>query len=192
MKRHAGLGAAAGLALLSWPAQSQPGPDQAAANWQAVVACAGQADAGSRHACVDRVLRAAGVLDPAREAAAQRQSFGAPERRAEPAVAPPAVAPPPAAAAAAAASPQAGAVQERAVAAPPAISGIETTVSDALIGGDRLLIVATSEGAIWKQVDGGPFRRLPAKGSAFAVEEGALGSYRCKIGSDVFRCRRVD
>jgi hypothetical protein len=183
MKRHAGLGVAAGLVLLSWPAQSQPGPDQSAANWQAVVACAELAEADSRHACVDRVLRAAGVLDPAREAAAQRQSFGAPERRQEPAPAPTAVT---------AATPRAEAVQERPVAAPPAISGIETTVTDALIGGDRLLVATTSEGAIWKQIDGGPFRRAPAKGAAFTVEEGALGSYRCKTGSDVYRCRRVD
>jgi hypothetical protein len=189
------LGAAAGLVLLAWPAQSQPGPDQAASNWQAIVACAEQAAADSRHACVDRVLRAAGVLDPAREAAAQRQSFGTPERRQEPAVTPPTAVAPPAAVAppgAVAATPRAEPVQERAVAAPPPISGIETTVSDALIGGDRLLVVATSEGAIWKQIDGAPFRRAPAKGAAFTVEEGALGSYRCKTGSDVFRCRRVD
>jgi hypothetical protein len=175
--------------LLSWPAQSQPGPDQAAANWQAIVACAEEAGADSRHACVDRVLRAAGVLDPAREAAAQRQSFGTPERRQEPAVAPPTTVAPHATVVA---TPRAEPVQERAVAAPPAISGIETTVSDALIGGDRLLVVATSGGAIWKQIDGAPFRRAPAKGAAFTVEEGALGSYRCKTGSDVFRCRRVD
>ena len=154
---------------------AQDGGDPAA-NWRAVVACAEQGDSDERHACVDDVLRAAGVLDPVREAAAQREAFGAPSPAPEP---------------------PARAAREIAPANPAAapsrkIDSIETTVADALLGGDRLLVVATAEGAIWKQIDGSPFRRAPAKGTTFTVEEGALGSYRCKIGSDIYRCRRLD
>lgn len=162
-------------ALASSAGWAQDGGDPAA-NWQAVVACAEQGDPDDRHACVDNVLRAAGVLDPAREIAAQRENFGEPSPEAAPPVQAAHQAPSP----------------TPAPAPPLEIEGIETTVADALIGGDRLLVVATAEGAIWKQIDGGPFRRAPAKGETFIVEEGALGSYRCKIGSDIYRCRRLD
>jgi hypothetical protein len=165
--RIAALGA---LALAASPASAQEAGAVSAGQWEAVVACAAQGGANERHRCIDDVLRTAGVLDPQREQAAARESFGQPAREPEPAPVP------------AAAVPQ----------APPPVTGVETTVADALIGGDRLLIVATAEGAVWKQLDGAQFRRAPAAGTAFAVEEGALGSYRCKIGSDVFRCRRMD
>ena len=161
------------VALASSAVWAQDGGDPAT-NWQAVVACAERGDPEERPACVDNGLRAAGVLDPARGIAAQRENFGEPSREPE------------APAQAAREPPPATPTPSR------EIDGIETVVADALIGGDRLLVVATAEGAIWKQIDGGPFRRAPAKGEAFIVEEGALGSYRCKTGSNIYRCRRLD
>jgi hypothetical protein len=170
MKRLGKLLAATAFLLAPIPAWAQDGQDGATANWQAIVACAKRPNPENRHACVDSVLREAGVLDPEREIAAQRESFGGTPRD----------------------EPAAQARRETASAPPPEITKLETTVANALIGGDRLLVIATTEGAVWKQIDGSPFRRAPANGAAFSAEEGALGSYRCKIGSDVYRCQRVD
>ena len=171
MKRLGKLLAATAFLLAPIPAWAQDDQDGATANWQAIVACAERPNPENRHACVDSVLREAGVLDPEREIAAQRESFGETLRDDEHVE---------------------QARRETASAPPPEITKLETTVANALIGGDRLLVIATAEGAVWKQLDGSPFRRVPAKGAAFSAEEGALGSYRCKIGSDVYRCQRVD
>ena len=187
MRGHWGLYSAAALVLASGPAWSQDDQSDPAANWQAIVACADQSDAERRHACMDGVLRTAGVLDPAREIAAQRQSFGE-ARRGEGGA--DEVGRTMADAPARAARPSAP--HTPSAVPPPDLRELRTTVADALIGADRLLLVATAEGAVWKQVDGSPFRRPPAKGTEFSVEEGALGSYRCKIGSDIYRCRRID
>ncbi len=46
------------------------------ARWNAVVACADRPDERARHACVDDVLRRAGVLTDAQEQRDQRQRFG--------------------------------------------------------------------------------------------------------------------
>jgi hypothetical protein len=46
------------------------------ARWTAVVACADRPDERQRHACVDDVLRRAGVLTDAQEQRDQRQRFG--------------------------------------------------------------------------------------------------------------------
>jgi len=168
-------------------AGAQSGGGDAAANWDRIVRCGAIVSAGERHNCLDGVLRQAGVLTPEREIAEQRESFGQPVRSAAPAASEAPVSAP---------APQQAVQQTPQPSPSPApsreITGLTTTVADALIGGDRLLVVATAEGAVWKQIDGGPFRRAPAKGEAFSVEEGALGSYRCKIGSDIYRCRRVD
>jgi hypothetical protein len=171
MKRLGKLLAATAFLLAPIPAWAQDDQDVATANWQAIVACAERPNPENRHACVDSVLREAGVLDPEREIAAQRKSFGGTPRGDERVE---------------------QARRETASAPPPEITKLETIVANALIGGDRLLVIATTEGAVWKQIDGSAFRRAPAKGAAFSAEEGALGSYRCKIGSDIYRCQRVD
>jgi hypothetical protein len=46
------------------------------ARWNAVVACAGRSDERERHACVDEVLRRAGVLTAAQDERDERQRFG--------------------------------------------------------------------------------------------------------------------
>lgn len=184
------IGAVAGVALLtgSGVALAQASGGDPVANWQAVVACAGQTSAAERHACIDGVLRAAGVLDPVREQQQQRADFGrsaSDARQAAPAPAP-LPAPVPSRAAPPAPTPAPAPVPER-------IDRIATTIAAARIGGNGKLLVATAEATVWRQTDGETFRIAPSPGTAFEVERGALGSYICKVGrSSTFRCTRVD
>lgn len=177
-------GLAGGTLLAVGAAQAQPGGD-AAANWEAVVQCAGRSGAAARHACIDQLLRDRGVLDRERELTDARQSFGQ-ERRAAP---PPAPAPAPAPAAAPVARPPASAPPP---AAPPELKALHTQVAAVRTGADRMLTITTTEGAVWRQTQTIDMRIPPAKGDTIEIEESALGGHRCKFGSKIFRCRRVN
>lgn len=197
MKAALGVAAVALMGGSVAMAQSGATGDGDAANWRAVAACVGQASAAERHACVDQVLRAAGVLDPVRETQQQRADFGRTQRSDPPAPVPaPVPAAPPVAPAAPVAAPVAPAAAPVPAAppAPPAkINSIATTIAAARIGGNGKLLVATAEATVWRQVDGETFRIAPSAGTAFEVERGTLGSYICKVGrGKAFRCSRVD
>ncbi|OJY65954.1 MAG: hypothetical protein BGP16_05970 [Sphingobium sp. 66-54] len=181
-------GLAGGALLAVGAAQAQPGGD-AAANWEAVVQCAGRSGAAARHACIDQVLRDRGVLDRERELSDARQSFGQ-ERRAAPAPVPaPAPAPVPAPAAAPVAQAPASAPPP---AAPPELKALQTQVAAVRTGADRVLTITTAEGAVWRQTQTIDMRIPPVKGDTIEIEESALGGHRCKFGSKIFRCRRVN
>lgn len=152
--------------------------------WQQVVACAAQGSNAARHDCIDAVLRAAGALSPEREAQVNRENFGREDREASPPPPPPPAAP--AAVPAAAAAPQP-------VAPPQPLQGIATQVAAVSQGGDRKIVVTTTEGAVWRQIDSSPIRRLPRMGESFEVREGAMGGYRCTFnGNTTYRCERRD
>jgi hypothetical protein len=68
-----GLGVLLVLAPLLASASEAASPE---ARWNAVVACAQRADERQRHACVDEVLRDAGVLTPEQKQREERQRFG--------------------------------------------------------------------------------------------------------------------
>lgn len=182
--------------LASTPAVAQSG--ETASNWEKVVACVASAGTAERHACIDQVLRTAGVLDPVRETAQQRADFGRPQRSeapASPAVVAPVAAAPVAAPPAAASASQAQAPETVPAipAVPERIDRIATTIAAARLGGNGKLLVATAEATVWRQVDGETFRIAPAAGTPFAVGRGALGSYICTVGrGNSFRCTRVD
>lgn len=178
-------------------AQDTVPPEQ---RWAQVVACVAQGSSEGRHACIDAVLRAAGVLDPVQEQAQQRAEFGRTERdlRAQPTPSPsPAGAPaPPAAPASAAPAPAQAATPAPAPAPPPVpdrIDSISTTIAAARVGSNSRLLVATAEATVWRQLDGETFRVPPSAGTPFEVRRGALGGYICTVGrGNSFRCARVD
>lgn len=84
--------ALASLAAAAWVASAAAMDDAGTSpesRWNAIVACADRPDERQRHACVDDVLRRAGVLTEAHEERDQRQRFGStavpsPPKRAEP------------------------------------------------------------------------------------------------------------
>jgi len=178
-----GLGA---LALLApAPAQSQAGQGEPERHWAAITRCAAIDRAEERHACMDEVIRSAGLLSEARVAQAARQEFGN-ENRAETRSAPPPAAAP---VAVIAASP--------AAAPAPARSGeideLATTVVSAQLRGDRRLVVTTAEGSVWEQTQSETFRGPPKAGSRFSIERTSLGGFRCSFErSSHYRCRRID
>ena len=53
-----------------------------------------------------------------------------------------------------------------------------------------MMVLTTSEGAIWKQTQMIEMRIPPESGDPLEIEQGALGSHQCKIASKVFRCQR--
>lgn len=171
--RACGATAAVAIFALSAPAVGQTSP---ADGWAQVLACASHADPAARHACLDSVLRAVGALDPVAEVAAQREAFGRTEQPA----------PPPPAVARAAEAP-------RVPAPPPRVAAIATTIAGARLTGEGRLLVATSEGAVWRQIDGAQIALAPQAGTPFEVREAALGSFRCTVGQSAsYRCERVN
>ena len=169
------VAAIAGLLLAAGAASAQSGSGDPAANWDQVAACARHDRAEERHACIDGVLRATGLLGRDREIAEQRETFGAQRRD------PPAVPLPPATAAAPPPAP------------PPVLQELATTVSRAFDPGNRLMVIITLEGQVWQQNESKDLGLPPRPGTAFVIEKGALGSFNCRIGGGRrFRCRRHD
>jgi hypothetical protein len=164
------------LTLLASSALAQ-GTGDAAQNWGKIAACAGIDSSDQRLACVDAVYRAAGLLDPAREVAQQRQSFGQPPRERRKAVPPPTErSPAPRVAAAAPSAP---------------LDQIVTTVSQAFDPGNHLMVIVTQDSQIWQQNESKDLGLPPRAGTRFTIEKGALGSFNCRIATGrTFRCRR--
>lgn len=189
------LAALAGGAILlgSAGALAQTGE----ANWDAVVQCAKLPGATARHDCIDQLLRDKGVLDRQREMSDARQSFGQ-DRRAETRAAPapvPAPVPVPTPAPAPAVPPSVAAAAQPAPppapSAPPELKALQTQIAGVRVGADRMLVITTAEGAVWRQMQTIEMRILPVKGDKIEIEQGALGSHRCKVGGKFFRCQRI-
>jgi hypothetical protein len=177
------------LALLApAPALPQAGQGEAEQNWAAIARCAAIDQADERHACMDQVIRRAGLLSEARVAQAARQEFGN-ENRAEPERTAPAAPPAPTPAAAPAETQVASPRPARAA----ELDELVTTVVSAQVRGDRRLVVTTAEGSVWEQTQSESFRNTPEAGSRFAIERTSLGGFRCSFErSSHYRCRRID
>jgi len=167
------------------------------ANWDAVVQCAKLPGTTARHDCIDQLLRDKGVLDRQREMSDARQSFGQ-DRRVETRAAPvpaPVPVPAPAPAPAQAVTPSVAAAAQPAApsrpSAPPELKALQTTIASVRVGADRMLVITTAEGAVWRQTQTIEMRILPVKGDTIEIEQGALGSHRCKAGGKFFRCQRT-
>lgn len=164
-------------------------------NWAAIERCAAIADAHQRHACLDGVLDALGLLT-----AGAGEAAPAPR----PATEPPA---------AAASAPPAASADHRAPVAPrasdtpeaparpawaqpqdrtPDFPGIDSQVASARLMGRRGVEVLAADGTRWRSTESVSLRRAPREGAAFAVEPGALGSYNCRLeASTYFKCEPV-
>jgi hypothetical protein len=58
--------------------------------------------------------------------------------------------------------------------------------------GDGKLLLTTTDGAIWKQLESAPIRPLPAGGQAMTIEKVSLGGFLCEPSKYVsFRCFRA-
>lgn len=187
--------------------------------WRAMSACAEQPTEGARHACMDDVLRRAGLLTPERETRQQLDRFGlkgdprspatpraptsaspatprAPTSEA-PAVtggtlAPSASSASSAASTATASSTPAPSEVASGVAPPPAPSTVEVELARVSTTHDEKLILTTTDGAVWRQIEGVAVRPVPAAGDRITIRRASLGSYLCEVRKNVgFRCSRT-
>ena len=174
--------------LATAPATHAEDSSSVQAKWDAITKCAPLVDDGVRHACLDEVLRKAGLMSDAARTAANRQRFGLPAAPvaaaaaaapAAPAVAAPSVVAPSAAVATAAAKPAAEDL-------------IQVTLAGVKRGGDGTLVLNTTEGAVWRQLENAPLHPEPVAGDTLTIKRGLFGGYMCQSRKwIVFRCART-
>jgi hypothetical protein len=199
------IGHVAGVLVMSALVPSSPAQENLSgeriarsdAAWSAITLCARIAKDSDRHVCLDDALRNAGLM-PAHSTAAAVPAAGT-------APAAGAVAP---AAAAGAAAPAAQAPDT----ASPAQSkesradfglqpktfretGVARTLKVTLRQVDQAdgkLLLTTTEGAIWKQVESSDVWPVPTGGQTMTIEQGAFGGFFCEPSKYVsFRCFRA-
>ncbi|MEN7536020.1 hypothetical protein [Aurantiacibacter flavus] len=147
---------------------------QAERDWSGIEGCAVIDDSAARHACLDRELAALGLLD-----------------RATVASAPPAPVAPPVTAQTElrTAETREKMVYEETAPREPVISEMASTVAAASLDRRQGLEVEAANGTRWRSTSSVSLRRAPRAGVPFAVEQGALGSYNCRIESSTyFKC----
>ena len=145
--------------------------DDADSGWRAVSACAAQPSERARHACLDDVLRRAGLLTTERETRQQRERFGLKDDAPAPAAAPAtAVTPTP---------------------SPTAPATVEVELAQVSTTRDEKLILMTTDGAVWRQIEGTPIRPVPVVGDRMTIRRASMGSFLCEVRRNVgFRCSR--
>ena len=173
--------ALAPLTVSSLPAQTPARltPEQ---GWSEIGQCAASASERARHACLDEVLRRAGLLTPQAEAKERRRQFGldpnAPGAAKATTVPAPSPAPAPAA--------------KSPVPKAQAAERVEVDVARAVMANDGKVVITTADGAIWKQTDSDTIPRLPAEGDRVNIRKASLGSYLCELPTHhTFRCIRT-
>jgi hypothetical protein len=191
-----------------------PGAMSAEQGWSSVARCAQEDSERSRHTCLDRLLREAGLLTDEMHARQQRRAFGLDEK--------PARTPPPNQAAPAS-NPSAAAATTTAVAeealnrraaqktpagttSPAATAPTAANTSAPSAQPDRLevelakvgkaangrLFVTTTDGAVWLQAESVEMPQPPVAGDRMTIRKGSMGGYRCSVASThlTYRCTR--
>jgi hypothetical protein len=160
--------------LVAAPAIRAEDSSSVQAKWDAITKCAPLVDDGARHACLDDVLRKSGLMPDEARAAASRQRFGLPAPAAASSVAAPATA----------------------VAVPSAKRApedlIQVTLAGVKRGGDGTLVLNTTEGAVWRQIEAADFHPDPVAGDTLTIKRTVFGGYMCQSKKwIVFRCVRT-
>ncbi len=147
------------------------GESAAEAGWAKMTQCAAIADDKARHACTDEALRDAGLLEA--KATVKRKAFGLQKP------------------APIAASPAAEAVAASPSSKKNDTEEVEVTLAKVEQGGDGKLVLTTSDGAVWHQVESGVVRQTPKQGETMKIEMRSLGGFMCQPSKYVsFRCYR--
>jgi hypothetical protein len=204
------IGHVAGVLVMSALVPSSPAQEnlpgeriaRSDAAWSAITLCARIAKDRDRHVCLDDALRNAGLM-PAHPSAASVPAAG---------TAPAAGASAPAAAAGAVAPAAAAPAAQAPDAASPAQSkesradfglqpktfretGVARTLKVTLRQVDQAdgkLLLTTTEGAIWKQVESTDVWPVPTGGQTMTIERGSFGGFYCEPSKYVsFRCFRA-
>jgi len=177
--------------------------------WSSIKRCAQEDTERGRHACLDRVLREAGVLTDEMHTRQQRRAFGLEDKPVRaptppaPVTAPATVAPSVAARSAAApAAPATNATASpgttasspaQAASAPPAPADrldVEIAKVEKAVNGR--IFVTTTDGAVWLQNETVDMPLPPVAGDHMTIRKGSVGGYRCTVASThlTYRCIR--
>jgi hypothetical protein len=74
----------------------------------------------------------------------------------------------------------------------PSDAQLQVTLAAVAPGADGKLVLTTTEGAVWRQVESDVVRPTPAQGQAMTIERTSFGGFMCKPGKWVaFRCYRA-
>jgi len=177
MKQVIRLGGIASAFCLVAIAQGEGASSAAETGWARMTQCAGIGDDKARHTCTDDALREAGLLTEEAKATAKRKSFGL--QKPEPLAA--AAALPPAPTSAASAAPEKKDPGEH----------LEVTLAKVDHAGDGKLVLTTTDGAVWHQVESDAVRQVPKQGEVMKIEARSLGGFVCQPSKYVwFRCYR--
>ncbi len=159
----------------------------AEAGWAKMTQCASIADDKARHSCTDDALRDAGLLES--KVSEKRKTFGLQNPAPAPVAAPPVAT----GAAAAGTATAAGTVAAPAPKSPPPKKQreqVEVTLAKVAQAGDKL-VLTTTDGAVWHQVESGAVRQPPKQGETMKIETRSLGGFMCQPSRYVsFRCYR--
>jgi hypothetical protein len=69
---------------------------------------------------------------------------------------------------------------------------VQVTLASVVTGDDGKLVLTTTEGAVWRQVESTPVRPVPAQGKVMTIERSSFGGFMCEFGKWVaFRCFRA-
>jgi hypothetical protein len=199
------IGHVAGILVMSALVPSSPAQENlpgeriapSDAAWSAITLCARIAKDSDRHVCLDDALRNAGLM-PAHSPATPVPAEGT--APAAGAVAPAAVA---GAAAPAAQAPDSVSpaqskesradfgLQPKTFREPAVARTLQVTIRQ-VDQADGKLLLTTTEGAIWKQVESTNVWPVPTEGQTMTIERGSFGGFFCEPSKYVsFRCFRA-
>jgi hypothetical protein len=138
--------------------------------WSAMKECAAILDDDLRHACTDNVLRDAGLLPGSETASTKRQQRFGLQRPAARAAPSPSDAP----------------------AQPKSEDKLEVTLAAVKESHDGKLVLTTTDGAIWKQVETQVVQPTPVQGGSMTITKTIFGGFMCKPNKwTTFRCSRT-
>jgi hypothetical protein len=187
------IGHVAGVLVMSAlvpssPAQDSPTGERIApsdAAWSAITLCARIAKDSDRHVCLDDALRNAGLM-PAHPTAAPVPAAGTTSLAG--AAAPAALAPDSASPAQSKESRTDFGLQPKTSREPAVARTLQVTLKR-VDQTDGKLLLTTTEGAIWKQVESMSVWPVPTGGQTMTIERGSFGAFFCEPSKYVsFRC----
>ncbi|OYX66936.1 MAG: hypothetical protein B7Y88_03665 [Sphingomonadales bacterium 32-64-17] len=165
---------AGAICLLAAPAAMA----QQERDWGGIERCAAIDEAGERYSCLDRELAALGLLGRAPVRSGAPASVAPPVQSADQS--------PPMAAT------DDTIVYEESEPRDPVMSDMTSSVATARLDRRRGLEIEAANGTRWRSTSSVSLRRAPRAGAPFAAEQGALGSYTCRIESSTyFKCERL-
>lgn len=173
------------------------------AGWNAIAGCARQVTDRARHACVDQVLRDAGLLDGPAVSPPPAANLPAPAPVTPPsavAAAPPS--PAPVVAQAAPPPPQVVAAPPATVSPPPNAPAAarvnpmdmpdrqELSIAAVRKSADGRLILTASDGVVWRQNERQTMSQDSKVGDSLSIRKAAMGSFICSVTANPsFRCK---